>query len=149
LSDHHICCVLSRSCSAVVLMPGSVGIAAFPVGSEGWLASKLASLSAASFPSMSECPRAHLIETSWVSIAPWHSRKAHCEVEDRLPLRHHMTEVLSIHSQIRRVLRVSCLIVCWRPLHAPTASASKTCDVGLRDPRPLCGCFLLWYTTNP
>jgi hypothetical protein len=62
--------VLIRSCRAVVFMPESIGIAAFLVGSEGWLASKLASLSAALFPSMSECPRAYLIETSWVSIAP-------------------------------------------------------------------------------
>jgi hypothetical protein len=44
-------------------MPKSVGIIAFLVGSEGWLASKLASLSAALFPLMLEYPRAYLIET--------------------------------------------------------------------------------------
>ena len=62
--------MLIRSYRAVVFMPKSVGITAFLVGSEGWLASKLASLSATSFPLMLECPGAHLIETSWVSIAP-------------------------------------------------------------------------------
>jgi hypothetical protein len=45
-------------------MPDSVGIAAFLVGCEGWLASRLASLSAALFPLMLECPGAYLIETS-------------------------------------------------------------------------------------
>ena len=56
--------MLIRSCRAVVFMPKSIGITAFLVGSEGWLASKLASLSAASFPLILECPRAYLIETS-------------------------------------------------------------------------------------
>jgi hypothetical protein len=50
-------------------MPNSVGIAALSVGCDGWQASRLASLSAASFPLMPVCPGAHLIETSWVSIA--------------------------------------------------------------------------------
>ena len=40
---------------AIVLMPESVGIAAFLVGGDGCWASRLASLSAASFPSMSMC----------------------------------------------------------------------------------------------
>jgi hypothetical protein len=75
--DHQLCCLSCSSCRAIDLMPDSVGVAALPVGCDGWQASRLASLSAASFPSISMCPGAHLIETSWVSMAPWHSRKAH------------------------------------------------------------------------
>src|SRR5436305_1893719 len=50
---------------------------------------------------------------------------------------HHMTEVLSIHIQMRLTLctaRIS--IACSSPLHAPTASASKTWDLGFSEPRP-------------
>jgi hypothetical protein len=69
-----VCCSVLR---AIVLIPESVGMAAFLVRGDRCWASRLASLSAASFPSMPRCPRAYLIETSCVSIAPWHSRKAY------------------------------------------------------------------------
>ena len=55
--------MLIRSYYAVVFIPKSIGIAAFLVESKGWLASKLASLSATLFPLILECPRAYLIET--------------------------------------------------------------------------------------
>jgi hypothetical protein len=53
-----VCCSVLQ---AIVIMPESVGIAAFLAGGDRCWASKLASLSAAFFPLMPRCLGAYLI----------------------------------------------------------------------------------------
>jgi hypothetical protein len=101
LASHQVLRACLSRAFATVRMPDAVGWLASLVGSEGDFASASARRSASSFPRIPVCPGDQRACMSYRSIAPWQAKKAHWDEAGALPLMPQITEVLSMHIQIR------------------------------------------------